>query len=192
MRSLSTISIPVALAIALAPAGCTSSSRVELPPAPWSSAKIAEREAPVIVEEWRRSENRSSCAPIMFASLGEGTGATPRRAFFSGGWGVAWDKAGLRGKDSSGNPCSNCGRSAFGIAGTGATATADRYRWPAGARYSDGSLASWGPEGGSGPGWLAYVEVAGQKCLYNVWSNVSASHLRQLVDAMRFVEVKGE
>ena len=116
--------------------------------------------------------------------------ATPRRANFSGGWAVAYDKPGLRGKDAGGYPCESCGRSAFGIAGAGVLKGdgEGRYRWENSQEYADGSFASWGLEGGSGPGWLAYVEIEGQECLYNVWSNVSQQHLQLLIHNIRFID----
>lgn len=182
---------PLALALMVA---CTVTGPAPQPrmSAPWGGARLPEANASVVVSEWRRSENRATCAPMSFATLSAGEGAIPRRANFSGGWAAAWDRNGLPGKDASGNPCTSCGRSAFGIAGTGSSGSTDRYRWPNAEMYRDGSRASWGLEGGSGPAWLASVEVAGQGCVYNVWSNVSESHLRQLISAMRFVEVKGE
>jgi hypothetical protein len=79
-------------------------------------------------------------------------------------------------------------RSAFGVAGTGARATDDTYRdWPHTLRWSDGSTAGYGPEGGTGPNQLAYVRIAGQTCLYNVWSRLGVRHLEYLIDQLRFV-----
>lgn len=171
---------------------CTTAapSNPELKPAPWSGARLhASDVPPVLLTEWKKAENRTTCAPLGFRSLGEHTDATPRRASFSGGWAVAYDKPGLPGKDSSGYPCATCGRSAFGIAGAGVVADdADVTRWPKQQRWSDGSGAGWGLEGDTGPGWLAYVHVAGQDCLYNVWSRLGVAHLEFLLSQLRFVE----
>lgn len=166
---------------------------------PWSADPLAESQVPaVLVTEWSRAENKSSCAALAPDTLGtEGSGATARRAAFSGGWAVAWDKAGLPGTAASGDPCTNCGRSAFGVAGTGLTGdTPDQVKaltnnWPNSRDWSDGSRAGYGPEGGTGPRRLAQLYVQGQACLYNVWSSVSQGHLELLLDHLRFVNGAG-
>lgn len=171
-------------------AACASTPPAPAPdPAPWSGARLQSDAVPAVyLTEWQKAENRSTCAPLAFASLGTGEGATPRRANFSGGWAVAYDKPGLPGKDASGYDCADCGRSAFGIAGAGIEATDDVVaRWPNQRTWADGSSAGWGLEGDTGPGWLAYVKVADQQCLYNVWSNVSREHLEFLMSQLRRV-----
>lgn len=152
----------------------------------------------VLVADWSKAENKSSCAALAPDTLGsEGSGATARRATFSGGWAVAWDKAGLPGTATSGDPCTNCGRGAFGVAGTGSTGdTPDQVKaltnnWPNSREWADGSRAGYGPEGGSGPKLLAQLYVQGQGCLYNVWSSVSQNHLELLLDHLRFVSGAG-
>jgi glucose/arabinose dehydrogenase len=162
---------------------------------PWSAAPLAQTQVPaVLVTEWSGAENKSSCAALAPDTLGaEGSGAIARRASFAGGWAVAWDKAGLPGTTAGGDPCTNCGRSAFGVAGTGLTGdTADQVKaltnnWPNSREWSDGSRAGYGPEGETGPRLLAQLYVQGQACLYNVWSSVSQSHLELLLDHLRFV-----
>jgi hypothetical protein len=144
------------------------------PPAPWSNASIS---APAIyAASWRAADNRATCRLIAPQSLGDGAGATARAATFSGGWAVAYDKGGMR--------------SAFGVAGTGAKASDSTYRdWPHTRRWADGSTAGYGPEGGgAGPNQLAYLRIAGQGCLYNVWSRLGITHLEYLLDQLRFVE----
>jgi hypothetical protein len=81
-------------------------------------------------------------------------------------------------------------RSAFGIAGTGVRAgQSATYRdWPHQLTYADGSWAGYGLEGGSGPKWLAYVEIPGQDCLYNVWSHRGQAHLESLISRLRLAE----
>ena len=142
---------------------------------PWKQPALTEVPA-VYRAEWQQAENRSSCALVAFVDTGSaGRGAVPRRANFSGGWAVAYD---LPTK-----------RSAFGIAGTGSSATAgDTYQWPDTIRWSDGSSATYGLEGGSGPNHLAYLTIAGQGCLYNVWSALGREHLEHLLGQIRFVE----
>lgn len=146
------------------------------PPAPWSAAPLsAAQTPPVFIEQWQAAENRATCAPIAPADLGAGAGATPRAAEFAGGWGVAYDQPSLR--------------SAFGVAGAGVAAEGPGYdEWPRRRTWADGSSAGYGPEGGSGPNQLAYLRIAGQGCLYNVWSRLGIEHLEYLLDQLRFVE----
>ena len=79
-------------------------------------------------------------------------------------------------------------RSAFGVAGAGVDAE-DRLinLWTNTIRWSDGSWAGYGLEGGHGPGHLAYLKVTGQECLYNVWSHVGEAKLRGLLNQLVFV-----
>jgi hypothetical protein len=145
------------------------------PTAPWQAERLPAASVPdEFTTAWSRAENRSGCALVAFTPSAT-AGAEPRIATFSGGWGVAYDRADLR--------------SAFGIAGTGVDAAEPSYDdWPARMRWSDGSTAGYGPEGGSGPNELAYLRIAGQDCLYNVWSRLGRSHLEQLLASLRFVE----
>jgi len=131
--------------------------------------------AAVYRTEWQKAPNRATCALIAPRSLGEGAGAVPRRANFSGGWAVAYDRPGLR--------------SAFGVAGTGSKASDPAYSdWPHARRWADGSSAEYGPEGGTGSNQLAYLRIAGQECLYNVWSRLGRAHLELLLEELRFVQ----
>jgi len=144
--------------------------------APWSAARLSSADIPAVYRnEWQRAENRRSCALLAPASLGKGADATPRAATFSGGWAVAYDRGSLR--------------SAFGIAGSGGTPDSTTFDdWPHKIRWADGSSAGYGPEGGTGPNDLAYLRVAGQHCLYNVWSRLGIAHLEYLLSQLRFVE----
>lgn len=166
-----------ALLLLLTAAACSTATNPAAPAAPpWSHEALPSAQVPqVYVTEWRSAENRTICALIAPQDLGAGSAGTPRRAEFSGGWAVAYDLPELR--------------SAFGIAGTGAHAADPSYAsWPNVKAWNDGSTVGYGPEGGSGPNQLAYLRVAGQGCLYNVWSRVSKEHLEHLIDNLRFVE----
>ena len=105
--------------------------------------------------------------------------AKPRSANFSGGWAVAYDTPKTR--------------SIYGIAGTGTVALAYNHAtvFPTTIRWSDGSYASYGLEGGTGPSYLAYVTVAGQGCAYNVWSKLGKKHLEGLLTGLRFAQRQG-
>lgn len=137
--------------------------------APWSAPALTRTQAPAVyLLEWRKAANRRTCAPVAFASLPQGAKATARRAHFSGGWGVAYDTPKLR--------------SAFGIAGAGVDAAEPSFQdWRFKSTWSDGSSVGYGPEGGAGPNQLAYLRIAGQGCLYNVWSRLGRPHLEQLL-----------
>ena len=146
-----------------------------LPHAPWSAAPLAASAVPAVYRaEWSNAANRQRCALIAPRALGEGEGATPRAATFSGGWAVAYDRPNLR--------------SAFGVAGTGSRASDPAYsEWPHKRTWFDGSSAEYGPEGGTGPSQLAYLRIQGQDCLYNVWSRLGRDHLEYVLDQLRFV-----
>jgi hypothetical protein len=160
--------------------GCASSTTPPAPPvpqpAPWSQAKLASSDVPAVYRtEWRKAANHATCALLAPASLPGVLEATPRSAYFAGGWAVAYDTPDMR--------------SAFGIAGTGSLAADPAYdEWPYKVTWEDGSSAGYGPEGGTGPKQLAYLRIAGQDCLYNVWSSMGREHLEQLLNELRFVE----
>jgi hypothetical protein len=144
--------------------------------APWRSAPLSVAQVPrAYLSAWNVAENRTSCALIAFADGEIIRNALARQATFSGGWGVAYDRPQLR--------------SAFGIAGAGVKAADPSYdEWPQRRSWSDGSTVGYGPEGGQGPNQLAYLRIAGQSCLYNVWSRLGQQHLEQLLQSIRFVE----
>lgn len=146
---------------------------------PWSARPLAAKAAPAVyLAEWKKAKNRDHCAPLVVLGAEKEAGIKLRRADFSGGWAVAYDLPGSR--------------SDFGIAGTGSDANDDgkRYRFPHSIAWSDGSQASYGLEGGTGPGYLAYLTVDGQRCLYNVWSKRGQAHLEQLLSQLRRVDAK--
>jgi len=146
--------------------------------APWSGDTLRPEQVPAeYMRAWRVAGNRSSCALVAPAAV-RVQGARPRIAQFAGGWAVAYDTPEQR--------------SAFGVAGTGTTPDATTFdAWPHRRRWADGSSAGWGPEGGTHPNQLAYLRIAGQECLYNVWSRLGEEHLQQLLQELRFVETGG-
>jgi hypothetical protein len=148
---------------------------VEPGPAPWSGAELAHGDVPAVyAEQWGRVANRATCGLFAFTELGEGASARPRTAPFAGGWAIAYDLPGQR--------------SAFGIAGTGSDAAEPAYsEWPFRREWADGSSAGYGPEGGTGPNQLAYLRIAGERCLYNVWSGLGRDHLELLLESLRRV-----
>lgn len=96
--------------------------------APWDAPALTRGDVPAVyVTQWEKAENRATCALIAPRSVGpEGAGATARAATFSGGWAVAYDLPSLR--------------SAFGVAGTGASQAGDAYdQWPHAHTWRDGS-----------------------------------------------------
>lgn len=153
---------------------------------PWEGDVLGSSEVPsVLLEQWRNAENREHCAAVAFATTGVDQ-ATARSANFSGGWAVAWDLPAGPGVTPDGSYCPDCGRGAFGLAGTGVEPSPDTYDdWEFEKTYSDGSKVGYGPRGEQ---WLAYLEIAGQRCLYNVWSWRGREHLEQLIGQIRMVE----
>ncbi len=145
--------------------------------------------------EWRRAENRASCAAIALTTDG-GASATPRRAQFAGGWAIAFDAPQQR--------------SAYGVAGAGLTdadiaAPADQRRrllgqWPYFAELPTlpgPAFAGYGVVGampypatnadGRGLHSLAYVRIGRERCTYNVWSRISRAHLETLLQSLRML-----
>lgn len=163
-------------------------------PAPWAAPALPADQVPALVAaEWQDADNRTACSALYPAAPDIGAGADLRAANFSGGWALAWDRAGGPGRNADGSYCADCGRSAFGVAGAGLTATGTEHeRWPTVIDFDDGSLAGYGFEGdadpSSGAPLLMYVLVRGEGCLYNVWSFLGEDHLLGLVEELRFVE----
>ena len=150
-------------------------------PPPWAAKPVKANKVPeVFYSQWYKAENQKKCAILVLTAAAKEPAAKPRKADFSGGWAVAYDKPNSR--------------SSFGIAGTGSLALSqnDEKIFPNTIRWSDGSTASYGLEGGIGPGYLAYVTVAGQACLYNVWSKQGKKHLETLLFSMRFADKPGK
>ena len=145
-------------------------------PPPWAAAApLATAAVPkVYLDEHRKAENRATCPLLVITDPGsEGKGARARRASFHGGWAVAYDKKGKR--------------SLFGVAGAGVE-KGGGPQWPREIHWKDGSKAGYGPEGGTGPNALAFVEAADAGCLYNVWSAVSEQHLLTIIQGLRRVQ----
>ncbi len=157
-------------------------------PAPLIGERIARA-------EWAKATDGAGCAPLALVSDAGGGGAA-RRADFSGGWGVAFDRPGLR--------------SAYGFAGPGilpgdaASAEIQRARltrqWPlmkdvpalpppSFAGYGLSGAEPYPPDNPEGYGQqsVAYLRVGGQTCTYNVWSRVSRAHLESLLDNLRLL-----
>ena len=167
--------------------------------APWSAAPLAADAVPTVVADtWSAADNRDECAVLFPADPGALAGdAVLHDRYFGGGWGLAWDLPSGPGRwDPGGEYCADCGREAFGVAGTGgdATGTEDAI-WPNRLAWTDGSHAGYGYEGltsgGSGEPLLAYLFIEGQGCMYNVWSYLGEEHLLALLDQLRFVAATG-
>ncbi len=180
------------------PTATTAPPADEDPAAPWAATPLASDPVPdVLTEQWNAADNRSSCSAL-FPQEPEGLApdATIRSANFAGGWAVAWDRPSGPGRRADGEYCSDCGRGAFGLAGTGVVAAPeDPLRWPNLITWTDGNIAGYGLEGDaaedSGAPHLAFVVVEGQGCLYNVWTFLGEDHLLRLLDSLRFVEGLG-
>ncbi len=219
MRWLSPLALVAALASCSGPAGddqardanaaLANEAAATLPverPGPATNQAAVEPAAPIpligesiVLAEWRKADNWGDCAPLALASHAGGEGSA-RRAHFSGGWAVAFDRPNLR--------------SAFGVAGSGllpddradqaAKVAALEEQWPyirrfaAGENLPAGSVAGYGLEGaqrysaanpdGREQDSLAYLRIPGQACQYNVWSKLGRAHLEALLGHLRIVE----
>lgn len=152
-----------------------------LAPPPWENAPVNRRSVPsVYVSEWKKAQNRDRCQPLVLLGAEREPGIKTRRAEFSRGWAVAYDFPGQR--------------SAFGIAGTGLDLNPNdsTYNFPNTIAWAGGSSVNYGLEGGTGPGYLAYLKVSGQSCLYNIWSKRGKVHLEQLISSLRRVRTRSK
>lgn len=192
LRVVVAVNTAIALLSACQPITSANTTAKKLPPAPWSKPPLSAKAVPqVFLQQWQKTDKRGSvCAAIAPTSLGKGQGAKPRPANFgSDAWAVAYDKPGLPGRTSDGSPCTNCGRGAFGIAGTSGNVDDPQYQgFPFHRQWADGSHADYGLEGGNGPSYLAYLTIKNQRCSYNVWSFLGREHLEYLLEHLRFVE----
>jgi len=174
--------------------------------APWSGHGLAPDEVPAVaLEAWAAAENATECALLFPADADAlADGAILHDRYFGGGWGLAWDLPSGPGRwEPGGEYCPDCGREAFGVAGTGGEATgaedsiwADRLEWTfgpeAGPRYSHAGYGYEGlTSGGAGEPVLAYLFIDHQGCMYNVWSFLGEEHLLALIEQLRFVEGAG-
>jgi len=170
----------------------------EVRAAPWAAPPLTDT-PDVLAAQWEAAANREWCSALFPANPDTlGAGAVIRSANFSDGWAVAWDLGSGPGRFATGEYCTDCGRGAYGIAGTGLRAVgdetdafADRFF------YDDGSELAIGFEGGAGAAvgapLLAELLITGEGCLYQVWSFLGNEHLETLLTQLRFVEgMRGE
>lgn len=166
--------------------------RALLPPAPWSNTPIvATHVSGRALDAWAHADNRSWCAPLLPAQLGAGEGASLRDAEVYGGWSIEFDKRGLPGIGRDGEVCASCGRAVFGIVGTAMgpdEAIAAENPSPM-ASYRDGSHAVVSAAEGDDQAATATLVVEGQGCVYQVWSFLGESHVRELVESLRHVDL---
>lgn len=163
----------------LAPSATTAQDAGGDSPPPWEGRAMAGKSVPNIYrQEWRKAKNRTRCQPLVLLGAEREPGVKTRRAEFSGGWAVAYDLPGQR--------------SAYGIAGAGVEVDGNNstYNFPNSMTWNDGSSVSYGLEGGTGPGYLAYLKVSGQSCLYNIWSKRGQTHLEHLISTLRRVKTR--
>ena len=175
MRSI--VSLAVALATGL-PAAAVHAAE----PAPWDAHPALKRSevSKVYRQQWLRAPSRRQCGLLALAThdLAHYPDAKSRKANFSGGWGVAYDLVSKRGMYF---------RSAYGVANAG-TSSDKVMPWGEKMRYRDGSLVSYGREGGNPAGkWLAYLYLP-NGCFYNIWSGIGEDHLLEMIQGLRKVK----
>ncbi len=166
-----------------------------LPAAPWSVEPMATDAVPgALLSAWAAADNRGVCAPIALASMGAADGARARvSGMVEGGWAIEFDRSGLPGLQASGDTCARCGRGVFGIAGTSMSPDAlvgeGALEIPE-PSFADGShLEVEAPADGERVA-AAMITLRGQGCVYQVWSFLGESHVRELVDGLRRVEIR--
>ena len=138
------------------------------------------RSVPAIyISEWKKAENRGSMSAPH--PVGCGTGA--------------------RSKDQAGRICWRLGcclrppwrTQCIRNRGNWVRSRPEMDRpliFPTTITWAEGSSISYGLEGGTGPGYLAYLKVSGQSCLYNIWSKRGKVHLEHLISSLRQVKVR--
>jgi hypothetical protein len=161
-----------------------------LPAAPWAAERLETTAVPdALIASWRDAENRAWCAPVAPSAI---DGAIARAGEIYGGWSVEFDHAGSPGVRPNGSTCPRCGRAAFGIVGTAMTpedaVDPDAVVEPA-PTFNDGSRAEIAAAASRSEAASATIVVAGQGCVYQVWSFLGEEHLRGLVDSLRLVAI---
>jgi hypothetical protein len=141
------------------------------------------------LDEWTVAENKDTARLVLPADVALSSQGSPRRANFSGGWGVAWDEPSGPGVDPTGSFCETCGRGVAGVAGT-ANAASKSFSPPFTnvVQWSDGSAVGYTGPRSDNRQFLANLFVNGQGSLYQVWSYRSQRHLEYLISQLRFVE----
>lgn len=189
LPSVATPAAPVASATLAEPAPSAA-----LPAAPWTDAPLSPQEVPPsLLAAWRRADNRAWCAPVAPRALRGDMDARLRRGTkVDGGWSVEFDRAGAPGLAPDGHSCPRCGRGTFGI--VGAALTPDEAFGPelVALSFQDGSRMTIERPAAEGEPASATLAIAGQGCVYQVWSFLGEEHLRGLIDALRFVETGRE
>jgi hypothetical protein len=180
----------------------TTTSTTAVPPsdvaAPWSAAPLPTAAATATVEAWQSDGSPGAeCPALAPADLGEGEGATPRATTRGqpGAWWVAYDLPGAPGEAEIQSPSRDAGKETFSVSAIELdTGSADRF--PHKLRWADGSHGSYGAEGdGTLPmpdgvpyPWLAYINMSGSPCLYQVHTYLGRDHLEHLIRELRLVE----
>lgn len=182
-------------------------SSLTLDPTPsWSAAPLSAADAPAFVEAWNSDPYARECPVLAPDDLGEGAGATPRVTDRGqpGAWWVEYDLPGAPGEVDIQSPAADAGRANFfvsariGEPGYELPVSDENINsWPNVHHWSDGSSVGWGVTGRgvlqqSNPewpiSWLAYMELEGSRCFYQVGSYLSEEHLIFLLSHLRFVE----
>ncbi|MGE0788581.1 MAG: hypothetical protein AB7S26_23120 [Sandaracinaceae bacterium] len=169
-------------------------TRSDLPSAPWATPPIASEAAPgAVLAAWRDAENRSVCAPIAPIATGAADGAEARvSTLIEGGWAVEFDRRGMPGMSERGAECRRCGRGVFGVAGTRMSPdelVMEESADESGPTFADGSQLVVDPPADGESIASATLTVRGQGCVYQVWSHLGEEHVRELVSALRVVDV---
>ena len=165
---------------------------------PWDVPVLRDSTVPEEVRAWGMDAAASSACPLLAPDdLGAGAGATARATTRGqpGAWWIAYDLPGAPGEVDIQSPAPGAGRETFFVSGT-AGARDVIGGWELTHEWTDGSRVGYGPLGrgevdpveGMEHSWLAYLQVAGSDCFYQVHSYLGADHLIHLLNHLRHVQ----
>jgi hypothetical protein len=179
-----------------APLDTTVDPRLLTDDPPWAAPALAAADVPVNVAAWRaEARARAACPLLAPDDLGVGAGASPRATTRGqpGAWWVAYDLPGAPGEANIQDPTADAGLETFSVSAVdypGGVGT-----WAKQVHYADGSAIGYGPMGKGDlrlrpdvpQPYLAYLNVAGSKCLYMVNTYLGEDHLLHLLQHLRRV-----
>ncbi len=164
---------------------------------PWSARRVNKAEVPKeLMQEWAKTSSEQKwCAPLTIHesskrrdSNKEATPGKARGVALDGGWAIAFDRKNGPGINRAGQPCAQCGRGAYGVAGV-AMEPAEVFETDRATHrvYDDGSRVSLDEENGVA---TAFITLPHLPCVYHVWSFLGSDHLSQLIDSARLVSLQ--
>jgi hypothetical protein len=178
--------------------------------APWGVAPLDAADYPVNVAAWRADTHPNECPLLVPDDLGAAVGAIARVEAIPqgllGSWWVYYDLPGAPGSAHAGDlATANGGQGTIAIGANGGGSNYTIFglqnlsavdHWAKRIHYADGSGIGYGPEGfgklklptGVPTAYLAYVQLGGSACGYNVVSYLGEDNLVHLLQHLRRVD----